>query len=470
MIGQTLKHYVVESKLGQGGMGVVYRARDTRLNRAVALKVLAREVTGDTERRRRFLREAQSAAAVTHPAIAQIYDVDEVDGVIFIAMELVEGRTVRQVIGAGELDLLGAVDIALQVASGLAKAHEAGIVHRDIKSDNVMLTPDGHAKLLDFGLAKLVEPDPDSPSASDMPTRGVTSAPTQLGMVLGTIAYMSPEQARGRNVDQRSDIFSLGVMIYEMSTGKMPFEGTSPVDTMHAIAFEEARPVTQIRPGLPPDLQRVVSRCLRKRPEDRYQSTRDLVDDLKRLRSDTESGAVRAIPIGERLRERLEELRMPGGGRSWWLTIGAAVLATLFVVALVSEKVELSSLFFFGAIGLLVYRRIRNRRHTLLKKFVTRLRKKPEVRLIALHRDAITVVVDEANPEIYPLVSGMVEGINQKLYFGDPLTSRVREDVQPAELGQMLQQPGVLYVRKDVSQLARTSSTGGTKSQGPAIE
>jgi tRNA A-37 threonylcarbamoyl transferase component Bud32 len=466
MIGQTLKHYVVESKLGQGGMGVVYRARDTHLNRPVALKVLAREVTGDTERRKRFLREAQSAAAVIHPAIAQVYDVDEVDGVIFIAMELVEGRTVRQVIASGDLDLLGAVDIALQVASGLAKAHEAGIVHRDIKSDNVMVTPDGHAKLLDFGLAKLVDPDPDSTTTGETTTRGVTSAPTQLGTVLGTIAYMSPEQARGRHVDQRSDIFSLGVMLYEMSTGQMPFEGTSPVDTMHAIAFDEARPVTQIRPGLPADLQRVVSRCLRKRAEDRYQSTRDLVEDLKRLRSDTESGSVRALPFGQRIRERFEGMRFADGGRPTWMVAGAAVLVVLFVLALATGQVRVSSLVVFGAVGLLIYRRLRNRRHTLVSKFVARLKKKKEVRLICLHPEGLTVVVDEAQDTLYPLISGMVEDINRKLYFGEPVTSRVRENVPPTELSQILQQPGVLYVRKDVAALARTSAAGSTSSAG----
>jgi tRNA A-37 threonylcarbamoyl transferase component Bud32 len=469
MIGQTLKHYVVESKLGQGGMGVVYRARDTHLNRPVALKVLAREVTGDTERRRRFLREAQSAAAVTHPAIAQVYDVDEVGGVIFIAMELVEGRTIRQMIAGGDLNLLGAVDVALQVAGGLAKAHEAGIVHRDIKSDNVMVTPDGHAKLLDFGLAKLVDPDPDSTTAGEMTTRGVTSAPTQLGTVLGTIAYMSPEQARGHQVDQRSDIFSLGVMIYEMSTGRMPFAGASPVDTMHAIAFDEARPVTQIRPGLPADLQRVVSRCLRKRPEDRYQSTRDLVEDLKRLRSDTESGSVRALPIGERLREQFERLRFADGGRSMWIAAGVAVLAMLFVVALLTDQVKVSWLFFFAIIGLLLYRRIRNRRHRLVRRFVAKLKKKTEVRVICLHQESLTVVVDEAQGTLYSLISGMVEGINRRLYFGQPVTSRVRENVPPSELSQILQQPGVLYVRKDVAALARASATGGASSGGGSV-
>lgn len=476
MIGQTLKHYVVESKLGQGGMGVVYRARDTRLNRPVALKVLAKEVTGDAERRRRFLREAQAAAAVTHPGIAQVYDVDEVDGVIFIAMEFVEGRTVRQMIAAGEVDLLKAVDIALQVASGLAKAHEAGIVHRDIKSDNVMVTAEGHAKLLDFGLAKLIHPDADSTTAGELVTRGASSAPTRLGTVMGTIAYMSPEQARGREVDQRSDIFSLGVMIYEMSTGRMPFEGTSPVDTMHAIAFDEAQPVTQIRPGLPPDLQRVVSRCLRKRPEDRYQHTRELVDDLKRLRSDTESGTFRSLTIGERLREQLDSLRLPEGRKSFGVAAGVGLVALiLLVIAIATNNLKVSTLIIFGAFGLVVYRRIRSRRHRFVQKFAARLRKRQDVRVIALQQATLTVVVDEAQPELYPLVAGMVEKINAKLYFGEPLASRVRDDMQPAELGQMLQQPGVLYVRKDVSQIVRNSASsvqppsGDRGSQPPAV-
>jgi serine/threonine protein kinase len=456
MLGKTLKHYVVESKLGQGGMGVVYRARDTRLGRPVALKVLAAEVTGDQERRRRFIREAQSAAAVTHPAIAQVYDVDEVDGVIFIAMELVEGRTVRQLIAGRELDMLGAMDVAIQVGSGLAKAHEAGIVHRDIKSDNVMMTTDGFAKLLDFGLAKLFEPDPSSDTAAEMATRGVTSAATQAGMVLGTIAYMSPEQARGLAVDPRSDIFSLGVMLYEMSTGQLPFAGSSPIDTMHAIAFDEARPVTEIRPGLPRDLQRVVSRCLRKRPEDRYQKARELVDDLKRLRSDSESGTVRALPLSQRLQDRLDDLRR--ASQSNGLVLAAAGVLVVALVALIAfDKIKPSSLIFFALIGLFVYRRIRNRRHRLVSKSVARLRKRREVRLVALFDDNLTVVADEVSAKLYSQVHRIVDSINRGLFSGKPLASTVRDDVQPAELAQMLQRSGVLYVRDDVAKLARTS-------------
>jgi serine/threonine protein kinase len=457
MIGRTLKHYVIESKLGQGGMGVVYRARDTRLGRAVALKVLASEVTADPERRRRFVREARAAAAVTHPAVAQVYDVDEVDDVIFIAMEFVEGRTVRQMIAAHEVDILRAMDIAIQIGSGLAKAHEAGIVHRDIKADNVMVTPEGHAKLLDFGLAKLVQPDSSADSSSEMTTRGASSAPTQAGMVLGTIAYMSPEQARGRAVDQRSDIFSLGVLLYEMSTGQMPFAGASPIDTMHAIAFDEARPVTELRPGLPPDLQRVVGRCLRKEPEDRYQTTRAFVDDVKRLRSDTESGTVRALPVGERLRQRFADLgNIKDVGPVW--IVAAAGLVGLFALLIAFNKVSLGSLLLVGVIGLIVYRRVKNRRSRLVAKAVARLRKRQEVRLVTVNQDNVTVLVDEADAPLYSYIHGLVDGISRKLYFNRPLTSTVRDDVQPAELAQMLQRPGVLYVRPDVARLARSSS------------
>jgi tRNA A-37 threonylcarbamoyl transferase component Bud32 len=457
MVGQTLAHYVIEAKLGQGGMGVVYRARDTRLGRPVALKVLAREVMGDPERRRRFVREAQAAAAVTHPAIAQIYAVDEADGITFIAMELVEGRTVRQLIAAGEMDVLKAMDVAIQVGGGLAKAHDAGIVHRDIKSDNVMVTPDGQAKLLDFGLAKLLDPQ-DSGDGSEMLTRGASSAATQAGMVLGTLAYMSPEQARGKGVDQRSDIFSLGVMLYEMATGQLPFAGDSALDTMHAIAFEEARPVTQIRPGLPPDLQRIVSRCLRKQPEDLYQATREVIEDLSRLRHDTETGSLPALSMVSRLQQRLPDLgRWRSAAGPVWVT-ATLVLVVLVVLLLASEKGRLGTLVFFGLVGLFAWRRLRNRRRRLLGKAVAKLRKSPEVRMICLHDNNVAIVVDQAQAAMYARVHDMVERINHKLYFGDPLTGSVREDVTPAELSQWLRRPGVLYVRADVARSGTQAS------------
>jgi len=327
MVGDRIKHYEIEKLLGKGGMGMVYLARDVRLDRPVAFKVLKPELTADPDRRRRFLREAQAASAVTHPAIAQIYDVGEEGETIFIAMEFVEGRTVRQLIIDQELDLSGAVEIALQVAEGLGRAHAKGIVHRDIKSDNIMVTPDGHAKILDFGLAKLLDPDAGQPSEGQDPTQMETVAQTQLGMVMGTIAYMSPEQARGRAVDQTSDVFSLGVVIYEMVTGELPFKGESPVDTMHAIAFEEVRPVTVVRKNLPPELHRIVSRCLRKKAEDRFRDAGELADDLKKLKRDLDSGVQREIPASERVRESMEWIKnsMPLGVTG--ALFGRAVLA-----------------------------------------------------------------------------------------------------------------------------------------------
>ena len=242
MIGQTLKHYEIQEQLGKGGMGVVYRARDTRLGRPVALKVLAPEFTKDADRKSRFFQEAKAASAISHPAIAQVYDFDEGPEGLFIVMELVEGQTVKALIQGRELDLLGSLEIAMQVASGLQKAHEAGIVHRDIKPENVIVTPDGHAKILDFGLAKLLEPtEPTNAPSGEELSHMETLAKTQAGFVLGTLRYMSPEQARGQPIDHRSDIFSLGVVLYEMVTGQQPFDGATALDTLHALAFEETR-------------------------------------------------------------------------------------------------------------------------------------------------------------------------------------------------------------------------------------
>ncbi len=446
MTGSDLKHYRVEELLGRGGMGAVYRGRDTRLNRPVALKILEKRLTEDDERRRRFLREAQAAAAVTHPAIAQVYDVDQVDGTTFIAMELVEGKTVRRLVADRELDLLGSIDVAAQVAEGLARAHDAGIVHRDIKSDNVMVTPDGHAKLLDFGVAKLVEAPTDPGSdVADMPTQGVSQMQTQAGMVLGTIAYMSPEQARGRAVDHRSDIFSLGVMLYEMATGQMPFGGTSPLDTMHAIAFEESRPVTEIRPGLPPELQRIVGKCLRKRPEDRYQGARALAEDLRALKADTESGRVRALPVSARIQDGLARLR--GGG---WVTLLFAVgLGALVISLLATQQFTSGSLIFVALVGLLLWRRVRNRRQKLVAKFVEKARKVPEVRLIRIEQNAVTVFVDRVNAQLYPRIHRLVDEVNRGLYFGDPLSLAIRDDAPAAEVRTLLRQSGVVYIRED---------------------
>jgi predicted Ser/Thr protein kinase len=452
MIGQTLKHYAVEEQLGKGGMGVVYRARDTRLGRPVALKVLPPEFTRDEERKARFSREASAASAVNHPAIAQIYEIDEGPEGLFIAMELVEGQTVKALIQGRELDLLGSLEIAVQVAGGLQKAHEAGIVHRDIKPENIVVTPDGHAKILDFGLAKLLEPPKptDAPSADDL-SHMETLAKTQAGFVLGTLRYMSPEQARGQAVDHRSDIFSLGVVLYEMVTGQLPFEGATPLDTLHALAFEETRPVTAIRPNLPPSLQRVVTRCLRKRAQDRYPDARELIGDLKAVQREVESGVSSKVPLAVRLQEQWEALRQRTPGE--WLLPGVVILVVLAVVLgmLFGSQAEgiPGTLVFFGIVGLFVWRRHRNRRIRLARRIVSKLRRMEEIRLVALDGMRLTVLADQARARTYVRANAIVDGINAKMFFGDPFSVVVRDDLPPEEEQALLSGPGILYVRDE---------------------
>jgi hypothetical protein len=448
MIGRTLKHYRVEAPLGKGGMGEVYRAQDTRLGRSVALKVLSEELTRDEDRKRRFFQEARAASAVTHPAIAQIYDVDEAESVAFIAMELVPGKTIRLLLQGRELDLLGALTVAIQVGEGLAKAHEAGIVHRDLKPENVMLTPDGHAKILDFGLAKLLEPA--APVEGDEVSRMETVARTQAGMVLGTLSYMSPEQARSLAVDHRSDVFSLGIVIYEMATGQLPFSGRTPLDTLHAIAFEESRAATQVRPNLPVSLQRALSRCLRKRPEDRYGSVRELVEDLKGVRREVETGITAPVSLQGRLAEAWQTLasRVPLMNSGWALLLGAG----LVVVAgyLLVDRHSVGMLIFTGFVGLFAWRRFRNRRKRLTRWLAQRLRKLPEVRVVACDGNRIIVLVDKALARTYLRVNTLVEQLNASMYFGEPFTVSVRDNPTPEETRSLFGSSGVLYVRQDV--------------------
>jgi serine/threonine protein kinase len=448
---QSIKHYAVEGTLGKGGMGIVYRARDTRLQRPVALKVLPPEVTSDPERRQRFVQEARAASAVNHPAIAQIYDVDETPEGIYIAMELIEGRTVRSLLQSRELDLLGALEVGIQVAGGLGKAHEAGIVHRDIKPENVMVTPDGHAKILDFGLAKRMDTSPPSAALQgDELSRMETVARTQAGMVIGTLRYMSPEQARGRPVDQRSDIFSLGVVIYEMVTGQIPFSGATPLDQLHAIAFEETQPVTALRAYLPASLQRVIARCLRKRPEDRYPEARELAADLKSVQREVESGISQKTPLGERIKEGLRSLREMTPGE-WAAPLGLASLALIALVVLLARSHDLfPSLVLVAIVGAVVYRRIRNRRSRFLRRFAAKVRKMPEVRMIVAQEQKVTVVADQALAKTYVRINALMDSVNSKMYFGEPLSVVVRDNVTPDEVKQLLAGTGVIFVRDDV--------------------
>jgi len=449
MVGKELKHFKIEKLLGKGGMGVVYRARDVRLDRPVALKVLRSDLTANPDRRRRFLQEAKAASAVTHPSIAQIYDVDEIEGTTFIAMEFVEGQTVSQLIDKRELDLIGSIEIGLQVAEGLSKAHEANIVHRDIKSDNIMVTRDGHAKLLDFGLAKLLDPvSADEESDVQDLKETETFSHTQPGTVMGTAAYMSPEQARGLPVTQASDVFSMGVVLYEMVTGELPFKGETPLDTMHSIAFDEARPVTFIRRNLPPELHRVVSRCLRKKPADRYKNARALAADLKKLKNDIESGIQRSLPAGERVLMFFEGVKasLPFGPTGIAIFIIGLALAGL----LIFTKIEAGALVGLGVIGLFAYRYIRNRKNRMLKRFTSKISKFPEVQAIVRRDDHITVIVHEAKAKTYIRINSLVDLVNKKLYFGRKIEASVRDDLSPEEFQHILRKPSVTYVRDDI--------------------
>jgi serine/threonine protein kinase/tetratricopeptide (TPR) repeat protein len=320
VIGRTVSHYNVLAEIGRGGMGVVYRAVDLKLNREVALKVLPPELVADPDRKRRFIQEAQAAAALNHPHIAVVYEIDEADGVTFIAMELLEGEKLRDVLQRERLPLHRTLELATEVAEGLALAHEKGIVHRDLKPANIMRTEEGHAKIIDFGLAKLVEPIEDEASEA------VTVAKeTDPGKVMGTVSYMSPEQARGKKVDHRSDIFTFGIVLHEMLTGRPPFRGESGIETMNAILKEPAPKLgafgSEVSAEASADLQRIEDKCLAKDPAERYQTIKDVVVDLRAARRRLESDSVAPVPS-------------PPRRRAYFFAGVGAVAAVLLIVVL----------------------------------------------------------------------------------------------------------------------------------------
>jgi len=291
--GTKLGRYEVRSKLGEGGMGEVYLAEDAQLRRQVALKILPTDLAANQDRMRRFIQEAQSAAALNHPNIAHIYEIGESEGSSFIAMEFIDGVTLREKVHRDRTELRKLLRYLQHVAEGLAKAHAAGIVHRDLKPDNIMITRDGHAKILDFGLAKLVEPQQsgiDSASFSEGAT-AILQPQSTPGMIMGTIGYMSPEQAQGKTneIDQRSDIFSFGCILFEAATGKRPFEGDSIVKSLHSLIYEPAPQIRDLNPAAPADLQRIIRRCLAKDKDERYQTIKDVAIELKELRREWES-------------------------------------------------------------------------------------------------------------------------------------------------------------------------------------
>ncbi len=286
----SVSHYRILSRIGAGGMGDVYLAQDRKLERKVALKILPADVASNHDRMERFVREAKSAAALNHPNIATIHEIGESDGVNYIAMEFVDGVTLRDKIHQRQTDLRKLLRYLQHVADGLAKAHAAGIVHRDLKPDNIMITHDGHAKILDFGLAKLIEQPPTSAGDSSETVTAVMQRHSTPGTVMGTVGYMSPEQALGNNkdIDQRSDIFSFGCILFEVATGRKPFEGESVIKSLHMVIYEPAPPITELNPSAPSELQRIVRRCLAKDPDDRYQSIKEVAIELKELRRELE--------------------------------------------------------------------------------------------------------------------------------------------------------------------------------------
>jgi hypothetical protein len=278
-----------------------------------------------------------------------------------------------------------------------------------------------------------------------------TLAKTQAGFVLGTLRYMSPEQARGQAVDHRSDIFSLGVVLYEMVTGQLPFSGNTALDTLHAIAFEETRPVTALRPNLPPSLQRVVTRCLRKRAQDRYPDAKELVGDLKTVQREVESGISSRAPLAERLQEQWRSLRDRSLGE-WLLPAAIAVIALAVLVSILFRSTAESvvpGLIFPAIAGLLIWRRFRHRRLRLARRLVAKLRKVPEVRLVALDGMRFTVVADRAQAKTYVRANALLDSVNSSMFFGDPFTLVIRDEVSPEEERALLSAPGVLYVREE---------------------
>jgi two-component system LytT family response regulator len=324
---ETLAHYRILSLLGKGGMGEVFLAEDTRLHRKVALKVLLPEVAGDTEKLARFVQEARAASALSHPNAAHIYEIGEADGRHFLAMEYIEGQTLETKLAvdktAGEpLPMADLVAIAAQVADALDAAHARGIVHRDIKPANLMIDPRGHVKVLDFGLAKILPVSgTEIPSSSQLATQFLTSG----GVVLGTVSYMSPEQALGRDVDHRTDLFSLGVVLYQMASGKLPFAGSSAQETLARILQSPPDALARLNYELPEEFERIVKKCLEKDRERRYQSARELLVDLRSLERTAHGdkagekprgGAIRAVIVDdeELARYLLREYLQQAGG------------------------------------------------------------------------------------------------------------------------------------------------------------
>lgn len=340
IVGQTVQHYAFLEKLGAGGMGEIYKARDSRLNRIVAVKVLAPGRTRDPERRRRFIQEAQAASGLNHPNIITIHDILSKGDTHYMVMEHVSGQTLQALIAAGRIPTLALLQMSSQMANALAVAHLAGIIHRDLKPANVMVTATGLVKILDFGLAKLMDPTgrpPGSDSSETQDPATMTAAPlTVEGSIMGTVNYMSPEQAEGLKVDARSDIFSFGAVLYEMATGRRAFTGDSGVSTLSAVLRDEAKPIPEIAPDVPAELNYLIWRCLRKNPADRWQSMLEVAAALTSMRARLESG-VPLAPAASRFPPSAASVSavaaIPKTGRKKLVLLGGVSLAVIALAA-----------------------------------------------------------------------------------------------------------------------------------------
>nr|MBA3298252.1 serine/threonine protein kinase [Acidobacteriota bacterium] len=330
-----LGRYEIRAKVGEGGMGEVYRATDSRLGRDVAIKVLPVAFSTDVERLRRFEQEAQAAGALNHPNILAIYDVNTHDGAPYVVSELLEGETLRERLTSAALPARKAIDYALQIAHGLAAAHEKGIIHRDLKPENLFVTRDGRLKILDFGLAKLIEPGFESAGPTGVPTREVHTEP---GAVMGTVGYMSPEQVRGHSVDHRSDIFSFGAVLYEMLSGRRAFRGDSSADTVSAILKEDPPELSETNKNINPGLERVVRRCLEKNREQRFHSASDLAFALEALSgTQVSSGTTIEAAVAATDATWVRRARL---NRLGWIAAALFLLSTLALAALHFRRAE----------------------------------------------------------------------------------------------------------------------------------